>query len=90
MFSCCYSPPRLQLHALEAVGIWIPEEDGWAARHAACVGDVGRLQQGCQSVHVGHTQAEVPVAPAMLCGAGVMGWVYGRGVQGSRHEWVLG
>lgn len=27
------SPPALNLHNLQAVGIWVAEEDGWAAAH---------------------------------------------------------
>jgi len=61
------SAPGLKLHTLQAVGIRVPEEDGWAARHAAGEGHAGSLQQGRQPVQVSHSNAEVTVTTTVLC-----------------------
>jgi hypothetical protein len=61
------SPPRLELDALERVGVGVAEEDGWPARLGACEGDGRAVERGGQLVDVGDADAEVAVAPAVLC-----------------------
>lgn len=52
------SAPGLQLHALQAVAVWVPEEDGGAARHGARVLHAGVLEAGLQGRNVVHACAE--------------------------------
>lgn len=93
--SCCRvvctaaSPPGLQLHTLQGVGVRVPEEDGWAARHAAGVRHSRSIQQRSQAIHVRNTQAEVAVTPAVLCisGSSAPAGLPRRDRQGSQTGW---
>mmetsp|Transcript_18475 Transcript_18475/g.55734 ORF Transcript_18475/g.55734 Transcript_18475/m.55734 type:complete len:253 (-) Transcript_18475:176-934(-) len=60
------SSPGPSFNTLQSVLIWVPEEDGGAARLAASVGDASRLQPRLQRCHRLETNTDVPVASAVL------------------------